>query len=221
MLVKDQMTPNPLTVGPDTPVTEAQEMMQKNSIRHLPVVDEQLCLVGLLSRLSLLRAMPWSAVHLSAFETQYILSKVKASNVMLRDVITISEDELVEEAARIMVDHKLTCLPVVRGETLIGIITDIDLLATTMEMLGARQHGQRLSVMVPDRVGEIARLATAIAGIGGDVAAFGTWEAKPNSDSGTSKRMGIVLRVNEVSKEQLSAVVEKLEDVEILSIREM
>jgi acetoin utilization protein AcuB len=119
MFVKDQMTPDPLTVGPDTPVTEAQEKMQKHNIRHLPVVDKNLRLVGLLSRLSLLRAMPWSAGHLSAFETQYILSEVKARNVMLRDVITVAEDALVEEAARIMVDHKLTCLPVVRGETLV------------------------------------------------------------------------------------------------------
>ena len=106
MFVKDQMTPNPLTVTPETPIIEAQAAMQQHHIRHLPVVDSNDCLVGLLNREALLQAMPWSAAHLSAFETQYILSKVKARNVMLRDVITVTENELVEEAACIMVDHK-------------------------------------------------------------------------------------------------------------------
>lgn len=221
MFVKDQMTPNPLTVTPDTPLTEAQQIMQQHNIRHLPVVENGNHLVGLLNRETMLQAMPWSATHLSAFETQYILSRVKARNVMLRDVITVSEDELVEEAARIMVDHKVSCLPVMRDEVLVGIITDIDLLAITMEMLGARRHGLRLSVMVPNRVGEIARLSTVIAGIGGNLAAFSTWEGELDSLSGNPKQIGIVLRVEQVSQEQLIKAVEKLNDVEILNVREL
>jgi acetoin utilization protein AcuB len=221
VLVKDQMTPNPLTTTPDTPIIEAQEKMQKHNIRHLPVVDDRLHLVGLLNHETMLQAMPWSAAHLSAFETQYILSRVKANSVMLHDVITVTEDEPVEEAARIMVDLKATCLPVVRNERLVGIITDIDLLATTMEMLGARRHGQRLSVMVPNRVGEIARLSTAIAGIGGNLTAFGTWEGELDPISGIPKQLGIVLRVEEVANEQLIAAVDKLADIEILNVREM
>jgi acetoin utilization protein AcuB len=128
---------------------------------------------------------------------------------------------LVEEAARIMVDHKVSCLPVTRAEVLVGIITDIDLLAITMEMLGARRHGLRLAVMVPNRVGEIARLSTAIAGIGGNLAAFSTWEGELDSLSGSPKQIGIVLRVEQVSQEQLIEAVEKLADVEILNIREL
>ncbi|MFQ5578033.1 MAG: CBS and ACT domain-containing protein [Anaerolineae bacterium] len=221
MFVKDQMTPNPLTVAPDTPIIEAQATMQQRNIRHLPVVENNDSLVGLLNRETMLRAIPWSAGHLSAFETQYILSKIKARNVMVRDVITVAEDELVEEAARIMVDHKLTCLPVMRNQALVGIITDIDLLAITMEMLGARQHGLRLSVMVPNRVGEIARLSAAIAAIGGNLTAFGTWEGELDPASGHPKQMGIVLRAEEVSREQLMSVVEDLGDVEILNIRQV
>jgi acetoin utilization protein AcuB len=221
VFVKDQMTPNPLAVTPETPITEAQAKMQRHNIRHLPVVEDDFYLVGLLNRETILQAMPWSATHLSAFETQYILSKVKARNVMLRDVITVAEDEMVEEAARIMVDHKVTCLPVVRNKRLVGIITDIDLLAITMEMLGARRHGLRLSVMVPNRVGEIARLTTAIASIGGNLAAFGTWEGELDPISGSPKQIGIVLRVEEVSKERVITAVEKLADVEILNLREV
>jgi len=210
------MTPQPLVVvTPDTPVTEAQRLMQEHNIRHLPVVTDGHHLVGLLTRETMLQAVPWSATSLSALETQYVLSKVTAGKVMIREVITISEEIAVEEAARIMVDHKIGCLPVLRGEALVGIITDIDLLSTMMEMLGARQPGLRLSVMAPNRVGEMARLSAAIAAIGGNLTAFGTWEGEE-----APERLGVVLKVDRVSKEQLIAAVEKLAEIEILDVRE-
>jgi acetoin utilization protein AcuB len=233
LLVKDRMTPQPLIfVTPDAPITEAQRLMQKHNIRHLPVVTDHPSsdslaprpparLVGLLTRETMLQAIPWSAASLSVLETQYVLSKVKVEKVMIRDVITITEDVAVEEAARIMVDHKIGCLPVLREGALVGIITDIDLLATTMEMLGARRPGLRLSVMVPNQVGEIARLATAIAEIGGNLSAFGTWEGEMEATSQVPEQMGIVLRVDGVSKEQLVATVGKLVEMEILDVREV
>jgi acetoin utilization protein AcuB len=211
------MTPQPLiVVTPETPVTEAQGLMQEHNVRHLPVVTDQHKLVGLLNRERMLQAIPWSATSLSMLETQYILSKVQVGKVMIRDVITVTEDIPVEEAARIMVDHKINCLLVVQEEALVGIMTDTDLLSTTMEMLGARQPGLRLSVTVPDRVGEMARLATAIADIGGNLSAFSSWKRKRDPD-----RLGIVLKVTEVSKEKLVATVEKLTDIEILSTYEL
>jgi len=230
VLVKDRMTPQPLVVvTPDTPITEAQRLMQEKNIRHLPVVTDDPSaesrhrhdLVGLLTRETMLQAIPWSAVSLSALETQYILSKIRVGNVMIDDVITIGEDVAVEEAARIMVDHKIGCLPVVREGALVGIITDIDLLSTTMEMLGARRSGLRLSVLVPYQMGEIARLSAAIADIDGNLTAFGTWESEPVSPAGVPERMGIVLRVEGVSKEQLVARLEKLVELEILDVRAM
>jgi acetoin utilization protein AcuB len=233
LLVKDRMTPQPLIfVTPDAPITEAQRLMQKHNIRHLPVVTDHPSsdslaprpparLVGLLTRETMLQAIPWSAASLSVLETQYVLSKVKVEKVMIRDVITITEDVAVEEAARIMVDHKIGCLPVLREGALVGIITDIDLLATTMEMLGARRPGLRLSVMVPNQVGEIARLATAIAEIGGNLSAFGTWEGEMEATSQVPEQMGIVLRVDGISKEQLVATVGKLVEMEILDVREV
>lgn len=218
MLVADRMTPQPLlVVTPDTPIIEAQQLMQDRNIRHVPVVTEHQNLVGLLTREAMLQAMPWSASSLSVLETQYILSKVTAGKVMIRDVMTVTEDVAVEEAARIMVDHKIGCLPVLRAGALVGIITDIDLLSTTMEMLGARQSGLRLSVTTPDRVGEMAKLSAAIAAIGGNLRAVGSWG---ESEQG-QRRWGVVLKVSRVSKEQLVAAVEKLTDVEILDVREM
>jgi len=217
VLVKDRMTPQPLiVVTPDTPIIEAQQMMQEHNIRHIPVVTENQNLVGLLTRETMLRAIPWSAASLSALETQYILSKVTAGKVMIPDVITVTEDVSVEEAARIMVDQKIGCLPVLRAGALVGVITDIDLLSTAMEMLGARQPGLRLSVTVPNRVGEMARLLAAIAAIGANLNAVGSWEVKRNPE-----RWGVVLKVSRVSKEQLVNALGKLAEVEILDVRAM
>lgn len=217
MLVKDRMTPQPLiVVTPDTPIVEAQRLLQEHNIRHIPVVTEHHNLVGLLTRETMLQAIPWSAASLSALETQYVLSKITAGKVMIPGLTTITEDVAVEEAARIMVDQKIGCLPVMRAGALVGMITDIDLLSTTMEMLGARQPGLRLSVTVPHRVGEMARLSAAIAAIGGNLNAVGSWEADLPPD-----RWGVVLKVTRISKDQLMDTVEKLDDVEILDVREI
>lgn len=220
MFVKDRMTPDPITVSPEIPIRQAQEIMQCHNIRHLPVVDEGHRVVGLLTREVMLEAVPWSATSLSVLETQYILSKIKAGKVMIDEVVTTTEDVAVEEAARIMVDQKIGCLPVLRQGILVGIITDIDLLATTMEMLGARRSGSRLSVMVPYRPGEIARLSAAIAGNDGNLTAFGTWEGKVDPSSGVPKQFGIVLRVEGISKKQLITTIENLPEIEILDVRE-
>jgi acetoin utilization protein AcuB len=190
--------------------------MQEHNIRHIPVVTEHQNLVGLLTRETMLQAIPWSAASLSVLETQYILSKITAGKVMIDEVITVTENVAVEEAALIMVDKKIGCLPVLRAGALVGVITDIDLLSTTMEMLGARQPGLRLSVTVPNRVGEMARLADAIAAIGGNLNAVGSWEVKRNSE-----RWGVVLKVSRVSKEQLVNALGKLSEVEILDVRAM
>ncbi len=221
MFVKDQMTPDPITVTPELPISEAQQKMQRHNIRHVPVVDTEQHVVGLLTREAMLQAVPWSQVALSTLETQYILSKIKVGKVMIREVITITEDVPVEEAARIMVDHKIGCLPVVGNGRLIGIITDIDLLAVTMEMLGARQPGLRLSVLVPHRPGEIARLTGAIAAIQGNVTAFGTWEGELDPKSGQPRHLGCVLRVQGITKNQLEAALAGLAEIEILDLQEM
>ncbi len=133
------------------------------------------------------------------------LSKTKVGKVMVRDVITVAEDVAVEEAARIMVDHRINCLLVMRQGALVGIITDIDLLSTTMKMLGARQPGLRLSVMIPNRVGEMTRLSAAIAAIGDNLTAFGSWQGEEGS-----AQLGVVLKVEKVAKEPLIAAIEKL-----------
>ncbi len=222
MLVRDRMTRQPLVVvTPETSIIEARQLMQERNVWHLPVVAQapvpgaERCdqLVGLLTRSTILQAVPWSTTSLSALETRYVLSKIKVEKVMNRNVMTTTEEVAVEEAARMMVDHKIGCLPVVREGILVGIITGTDLLATLVQMIGARQPGLRLSVTVSNVVGAMARLSSSIAAAGGNLRAFSSWEAAQGPS-----RLGVVRKVEGLTKEQLIEVVTGLQDVELLRV---
>jgi acetoin utilization protein AcuB len=218
------MTPQPLVViTPDISVIQAERLLLECNQAQLPVVESVPQpntpradkLVGLITRSTMLQAVPWSATSLSALETQYILARVKVSKVMLRNVVTVTEDVAVEEAARIMVERGIGCLPVLRDGLLVGLINDTTLLATMSQMVGSGQPGLRLSVTVPHEVGAMARLSGAIAAIGGNLTAFSSWEGAGGPD-----RLGVVLKVDRVSKEQLLAVVAAQPGVQLLDVRQ-
>ena len=223
MLVRDRMTPDPICGHPEMPVTEAQALMRDRNIRHLPVVDEEKKLVGLITQRSLWRALPSDVSSFSRFEISYVLARIKVRDVMAKDVITINEDTAIEEAARVMADEKIGCLPVMRerdpstgsGQRLVGIITDNDLFTTMVDLLGARRAGVRLAVLQPDRPGEVARLSTAIAKGGGNLTVI---MGCPASDPGM---WSSVLKVTNIPQEDLVELVGKLEDIQIQDVREM
>ena len=215
MLVKDRMTPNPICGHLAMPVTEAQTLMREKNIRHLPIVDEEKKLVGLITQRSLLRALPSDVSSFSQFEVSYILAKIKVRDVMVKDLITIDEDTAIEEAARIMADRKIGCLPVMRDGGLVGIITDNDLFTIMVDLLGARRPGIRVAVLQPDRTGEVARLTTAIAKEGGYLSVCVGYYA-PNPDFWIS-----LLKVSNLSREELVETLSNLEDIQIQDVREM
>jgi acetoin utilization protein AcuB len=93
---------------------------------------------------------------------------------MTKDVITVSEDTPLEEAARVMADNKIGGLPVMRGEKVVGIITETDLFKTFMEMLGGREEGVRISMFVPDEEGMLAKITARIADMGINITALST-----------------------------------------------
>jgi acetoin utilization protein AcuB len=189
--------------------------MQDNKIRHLPIVDESNNLVGLITQRSLLRALPSDVSNFSRFEVSYVLSKIKVRSVMVTDILTIDEDTAIEEAARIMADHRIGCLPVMRQGELAGIITDNDLFNTMVDLLGARRPGVRMTVRVPDRSGEVARVSTAIAKEGGYLSVFVTY---PSDQPGT---WASVLKVLDIPPEDLVAILGRLEDTEVEDVREL
>lgn len=175
MIVGKRMSSPILTVSPKLPITEAITMMKQENIRHLVVMDKNK-MVGLITQNELEKAMPSQATSLSIWEINYLIDSIKVENVMIRDVITATEDMPVEEAARIMADEKISCLPVVRGTEVVGIITEVDLFHLFLELLGARQKGVRFSAEIADTPGSIAQLTQAIFEAGGDIIACGTFK---------------------------------------------
>ena len=213
MLVKERMTLHPLTMEPTASITEVHRYMRENNIRHLPIVDKRNRLAGLVTRETLLQAMPSSVTTLSIWEMNYALNKLKVRDVMVKDVITVEEDVSIEKAARTMAENKIGCLPVMRGEALVGIITDFDMLSTLMELMGARQAGVRVTLRVPSAPGELAKVTAAIAGQGGDIAACGTYPAEE------ALKASITLKVRHVQQDDLIASLRELEGVEVLDVR--
>ena len=107
MLVKDQMTPDPICGHPEMPVTEAQALMQQNNIRHLPILDADGKLVGLITQRTLMQALPSDLSEFGPFVVNYVLAKLQAQNIMVREVITFDPDTTIEEAACIVVGRTL------------------------------------------------------------------------------------------------------------------
>ncbi len=126
--VKRHMTANVITVRPDTSVCKAWNLLQTHEIGYLPVIQGGR-LVGIISdrdlRLLLPSslAMPEEQVRFQTWGTQ-----VKVGDVMTRKVFTVTPETPTDNAAQLMVQHRIGCMPVLRGARLVGIITTMDLL---------------------------------------------------------------------------------------------
>jgi acetoin utilization protein AcuB len=174
MLVKDRMSKPPITVHDTVGVEDALRLMHSEDVRRLPVVDKQGKMVGIVSELDLLKVSPSPATSLSVFEIPYLLAKIKMKDIMTEDVVTVTEDTPLEEAARMMADNKVGGLPVMRGNKVVGMITETDLFKTFMEMLGGREEGVRISMFVPDEEGMLAKITGQISEMGTNITALST-----------------------------------------------
>ena len=160
MYVKDHMTPNPYTITKDVVISKAVEIMRKNHFHRLPVVDEQGKLIGLVTGGLVEEKSGASSTSLSIYELNYLLSKTKVQDIMIKHVTTISQDVFVEVAAQTMLEKEISCLPVVDEDNrVIGIITDKDIFQAFIELLGHRKQGTRFIFAATDTPGEFAPIA--------------------------------------------------------------
>src|SRR5512136_1897303 len=125
MFVRDYMTRDPITAGPEVSHPDALALMHKHHIRRLPIVSKGR-LVGIVSEKDLLSNQPSQATTLSVYEIYSLLSRLRMQDIMTKPVVTVGGDCPMEEAACIMVARKIGCLPVMDGEKLMGLITETD-----------------------------------------------------------------------------------------------
>ncbi len=125
-LVREWMTPAPVTAVPSTTLPEALKLMEHHNIRRLPVCEKGR-LLGIVTRGDLRGAQPSQATTLSVFELHYLVGRITLDQFMTRDPITVTPDTTIGEAARIMLERKISGLPVLENEKLVGIITESDI----------------------------------------------------------------------------------------------
>jgi len=214
MLVGERMTRPVLSVPPETPIQDALVRMRKERVSRFPVLDKKGKLVGIVSEEDLLHASPSDATSLSVFEINYLMSKITVERVMTTEVITVTEDIPLEEAARIMADNRVGGLPVVKGKAVVGMITQTDLFCLFLEMLGAREPGLRLTALVKEEPGMLHRLTKAIDEAGGNIVALSTFAGQSSEDR------EVTLKVNALDEQTLRKVLQPLL-LEIKDLREI
>jgi acetoin utilization protein AcuB len=216
MLVKDYMIKHPPLADPGMSILEAQHYMAANKIRHLPVVGDGKRLLGLLSRQTLL-IDPGRLASLDMWEITRYLSNLRVEDVMVkaRDVVTIVPDTPIEQAALVMVEKQIGCLPVVSEGIVEGLITETDLLAHLTEMMAVRSPGVRVTVRMPMVKGELAKLVAAVAKHGWGIESLGG-AVVPKDPA----KWDAVIKIQQ-PKEEVLAALSGIEGQEIIDVREV
>src|SRR5512136_380529 len=155
--MRERIRKNPVTINPNASFFEAQNLIQEKGVRHLPVVDENNRLLGIVTESDIRKAGPSDVDMLKAQEASYLLRQLKVSTFMTRKekLITITPDTIIEEAVQLMHDNKIGCLPVLEGDKLYGIFTETDALDHLVDVFGSKDKGTRLTVALEDKPGSL------------------------------------------------------------------
>ncbi len=161
MYVSDWMTKKVVTVDLDGYLSDAITLMKEKGVKHLPVVKGDK-IKGMISDRDIKEYSPSKATTLDIYELHYILANTRIKELMKTKVVTTAPDTPVEEAAMIMLDRNIGCLPVVDSGCLVGIISDKDIFHALVDITGVRHGGHRICVTIEDRPGTIREVADII-----------------------------------------------------------
>jgi acetoin utilization protein AcuB len=164
MFVHRSMTPKAITIGKEAGLLEARELMRDHNIHHLPVLDEQEKLIGVITDRDIRGAMPLENVRLPDFcKKMEMVTRLKVGDVMTPDPITIGPHDTIEDALLMFEQKKVGAFPVVDDEgRLRGIISVRDILRAFTNVLGIGQPGTLLCILVEEKVGQLKKIVDAI-----------------------------------------------------------
>lgn len=156
MLIRDWMTKDVHTVGPDTSMMKASKLMREHKISRLPVVDDSGRLLGIVSDRDLKEASPSKATSLDMHELYYLLSEIKVKDIMTKSPLAVKPTETVEKAAVLMMNNDFGGMPVVDNDLkVVGIITDSDIFKVLVEITGVTEGGVQLAFNLPNAEGAL------------------------------------------------------------------
>jgi len=173
MLVKDIMQHDVACVRPETPLEEIVRLLQRRGVRHLAVLDHEE-LAGIISDRDLKSVLPARVTKPAATATGPASCGLTAGDIMTKRVITVEPMVSVEDAARLLIDKRIGALPVTDGGTLVGIVTETDVLLLFVRAMGILEPSSRLDVLLPDAPANIGRMVHTIESAGGAISSIVT-----------------------------------------------
>jgi acetoin utilization protein AcuB len=206
MLVKGWMTSDIMTIDEDTSMMKASQIMKENNIRRLPVMHKGK-LVGMVTDRDIKEASPSKATTLDVHELYYLLSELKVKDIMSKNVITIGPEDTVEKAAVIMLEHRISGLPVINEKgKLVGIITQGDVFKVLVSLTGIYRGGIQFAFNLEDRPGSIKEVGDMIRKHGGRMVSILT--SYDMCDEGCRH---VYIRIKDIPEDQLKALTEDLD----------
>jgi acetoin utilization protein AcuB len=206
MLVNEWMSTGLITISPDASLSQAAGLMKKHGIRRLPVVDQSGLLQGILSDRDLKEASPSKATTLDAHERYYLFNELTVGACMTKKVITVSKNDTVERAAVLMLENKISGLPVMDNGHPVGVLTLDDVARVLTVITGAYRGGTQFAFNLEDRPGSIKEVVDVVRKHGGRlVSLLSVYE---NADEGARK---VFLRVAEMPEPRLKTLIQDLE----------
>ena len=148
MFVEDYMSTSPVTVREDAPLPNAAQLMRQHLFRQLPVLDEAGRLVGIVTDRDIRQTVCFG---------EPLRENLTVADVMTADPVTIPVSATLDEAVRLLTEHRFGALPVVNGKKLVGIITYLDALRALAQVFGLDQPGYRIEIALPEGFADVAR----------------------------------------------------------------
>jgi len=204
MLVKEYMTPDPMTVNEDSSILEAAELMKQHKVRRFPVLRGGE-LIGIVTDRDLRSAAPSQVISFDAQERELmpelhsLLSGITVKEVMSRNVVTIHPEQTIVAAAQLMLERRMSGIPVVdsRGR-LLGIITETDIFKVLVDLSGVSSGKTTFAFQLEDRAGSIKEVADVIRKHGGLIASILTSHTRA-----APQFRRVYIRVGELAPEKL------------------
>jgi acetoin utilization protein AcuB len=158
MIVEEIMKSDVSTLTFDSTIKDAIHLMKTKRIRHLPVIDSENHMIGLVTDRDIKDALP--SIFYSGENKDVLYKTVK--EIMNTNVITGHPLDFVEEISAVFYEHHISCLPIIQDKKLVGIVTETDLLHTLVQLTGAHQPGSQIEVKVPNRAGMLCEVTAVI-----------------------------------------------------------
>ena len=204
LLVRDSMTSEVVALSPRATAAEALATCRDRRIRHLPVLEGKR-LVGIVSDRDLRSAAP----VLGDPGRASALERIELSEVMTGDVVTASPDDPIEEAANMMRENRIGCLPVIENGALVGILTSSDVMEALVQLIGAHEPGSRLVTSMPDRPGTLAGAAGIFGVLGINIVSVvaGPRQEPPPGEQGPWR--AAIFRIDTINPEEAVELLER------------